>query len=259
MAWGALNDSRSTQFVVVAPLLIAASEAWRWWSSRPAHTPSTLWVSGIVAGAVGVLATYVVIDTRPGGWDTDFAVDVVMQTDENLVEAIGVLGWLDTVVPAGAVDLWLVALGMLLALALIAGARRLVIGALVLGATTAATAWILELFQGNTSGTYWQGRYSLPLLVGVPMLLAIGIRERSAGEATVVRLVGASGLLIANVGAWSAGRRFGVGTDGPLLPWHWDTSIQPIPPILILLVHGAASVWLALVVLRSHPAANNGG
>ena len=259
MIWGALSGARSTQFVVLAPLVVAASAAWSWWSSRPAHTPTTLWVSGIAAGAVGVLATYVVIDTRPGGWDTDFAVDVAMQTDENFVEAIGVLGWLDTVVPAGAVHLWLVALGMLIASALLAGARRAVIWALVLAGATAATSWVLELMQGNTSGTYWQGRYSLPLLVGVPLLLVIGHRSNIGGAMTVVRPVAAAGLLVVNIAAWSAGRRFGVGTDGPLLPWRWDTSLQPVPPILLLIVHAAASVWLAVTLLRPAPAHHIGG
>lgn len=270
MVWGALSESRSTRFVVVAPILIAASEAWRWWSDRPSQTAGSRWASGAIVGAVAVLATYVVVGTRPDGWDTDFAIDVAMQTDENFVEAIGVLGWLDAVVPAGAVDLWLIALGALIAVALIAGARRLVVWALVLAGTTAATAWILELLQGNTSGTYWQGRYSLPLLVGVPLLLAVGAAERSdasTDEATdetargtmVIRLVGAAGLLIANIGAWSAGRRFGVGTDGPLSPWHWDTPIQPIPPIVLVFAHAAVSIWLAALVLRPSRADRTAG
>lgn len=271
MVWGALSDSRSTQFVVVAPLLIGASEAWRWWSGRPEQTVTSRWISGVALGGIAVLVAYVVVDTRPDGWDTDFAIDVAMQTDDNFVEAIGVLGWLDTVVPAGAVDLWLIALGMLIAFALVAGARRLVIWALVLAGATAATSWMLELLQGNTSGTYWQGRYSLPLLVGVPILLAIGAVERSSGadrpdgpegsesSTTIVRVVGGAGLLIANIAAWSAARRFGVGTDGPLLPWHWDTAIQPIPPVVLLVVHAAASVWLALVILCPNPATSTSG
>ena len=259
MVWGALSDSRSTQFVVLAPLLIVATAAWAWWSSRPAHTPATLWASGIAAVAVGLLATYVVIDTRPDGWDTDFAVGVVMQTDDNLVEAIGVLGWLDTVVPAGAVHLWLLALGMLIAFALVTGAHRFAVWASILAGGTAATSWVLELLQGNTSGTYWQGRYSLPLLVGVPLLLGLGGRARSSGETTVIRGVGGAGLLITNIAAWSAARRFGVGTDGSLLPWRWDTPIQPVPPILLLIVHAAASVWLAVAVLRPTSPSGNGG
>ena len=44
-------------------------------------------------------------------------------------------------------------------------------GRLLLSAV--ATSWLFELFQGNTTGTYWQGRYSLPLLVGVPLLLGL--------------------------------------------------------------------------------------
>lgn len=261
MVWGALSDSRSTQFVVVAPLLIAATEAWRWWWDRPVHTGATRWGTAAAASALGLLATYVVIDTRPGGWDTDLAVDLVMQTDDNIVEAIGVLGWLDTVVPAGAVYLWLIALGMLLAAALMAGSIRPVVWAAVLTGATITTSWVLELVQGNTSGTYWQGRYSIPLIVGIPLLLSIAGRDRAGqtGIPVVHRVVGVSGLIVVNIAAWAAARRFGVGITGSLLPWRWDTAIQPIPPVLLLTVHAAASLWLASTLLRPSAAAPNHG
>lgn len=259
MVWGALSDSRSTQFVVVAPLIVLAAEAVRWWWHRPAHTPGTRIAGVVVAGVVGALAVFVVINTRPGGWDTDLALEVVMQTDDNLVEAIGVLGWLDTVVPAGAVYVWLIALGMLVTAALMSvDGRTAVLWAAVLASATAASSWILELVQGNTSGQYWQGRYSVPLLVGVPLLLTYGLRDRRERRLdTVAASVGLTGLVILNVGAWAAARRFGVGLSGSYLPWRWDTAIQPVPPVLILVAHAAASAWLAhqlLWVPRVSPA-----
>lgn len=257
MVWGLLSGSRSTQLVVIAPLLVAASEGWRIWWNRPVHTSATRWASAVAAGVVGVLATYVVIGTRPGGWDTDFAIDVVMQTDDNLIEAIGVLGWLDTVVPAGVVHLWLIALGMLIATALSAGAQRQVVGASVLAASAVVSSWVLELVQGNTSGTYWQGRYSIPLIVGVPLLLTTGDRIRLAS--VVHRAVGVIGLIVVNIAAWAAARRFGVGTSGSLLPWRWDTSIQPIPPVVVLVVLAAASCWLAFVLIRPTTNVTNQG
>jgi hypothetical protein len=257
MLWGLLSGSRSTQFVVIAPLLIVASEGWRWWWNRPVHTPATRWASAGVAAAVGTLAAFAVISTRPGGWDTGFAIDVIMQTDDNLVEAIGVLGWLDTVVPAGVVDLWLVALGMLVAAALMVGARRHVAGAAALAGSAIVSSWVLELVQGNTSGTYWQGRYSIPLIVGIPLLLTTGDRVRALS--VVHRLVGVIGLVIVNIAAWAAARRFGVGISGSLLPWRWDTPIQPIPPLLLLATLAAASAWLATVLMRpSTNVANQG-
>ena len=250
MIWGVLSDSRSTQFLVVAPLLILAAEGWRWWWLRPEQTTVTRWASVGLATLVGLLATYVVIGTRPGGWDTDLTVQIVMQTDDNLVEAIGVLGWLDTVVPAGAVYLWLIALGMLVAVALTSGTYRLLAWAGALTGTTIVSSWVLELVQGNTSSTYWQGRYSIPLIVGIPVLLAAAHLGR--GTVPVVgRVVGVTGLLIVNIAAWSAARRFGVGIDGTLFPWRWDIAIQPIPPVLLLVAHAVASLLLASTLL--HP------
>ena len=65
--------------------------------------------------------------------------------------------------------------------------------------------------------------------------------------------MGVTGLLIVNIAAWSAARRFGVGIDGTLVPWRWDTAIQPIPPLLLLVVHAAASLWLASTLLHRSP------
>jgi hypothetical protein len=251
MVWGVLSDSRSTQMVVLAPALIVALEAWRWWWHRPVHTTATRIGSSLVLGAVGLLATYVLIDTRPGGWDTDLAVDVLMQTDDNLVESIGVLGWLDTAVPAGAVHLWLIAIGMSIAIALgRSDGMRLVMWASVLGGTVVTTSWVLELVQGNDSGLYWQGRYSIPLIVGVPLLLLHDRTTQRSGFAAPDAIVGGIGLVVVNIAAWAAARRFGVGTSGSFLPWRWDTVIQPVPPLLLLTVHAAASVWLWTLLIR---------
>ncbi len=260
MVWGALSDSRSTQMVVLAPVLVAAAEAWRWWWRRPTQTTATRWGSGAFLVLAGIAATVVLIATRPGGWDTDLAIDVVMQTDENLVEAIGVLGWLDTVVPLGVVYLWLVAIGILVGAALLADARDGLIWAGVLTAAMALTSWVLELVHGNTSGLYWQGRYSIPLLVGVPLLLAHSLTIRRDRMDVIGRVVGVVALVVVNVAAWAAARRFGVGTSGSLLPWRWDTPIQPVPPLLLLVAHAAASVWVVTLVWPGgrHAASNEG-
>ena len=42
-------------------------------------------------------------------------------------------------------------------------------------------------------------------------------------------------------------RRFGVGRSGSLFPWDWDTYESPLPPVVVLAVHLAASVGLLLV------------
>ena len=114
-------------------------------------------------------------------------------------------------------------------------------------AATVLTSWTFELVQGNTSGTYWQGRYSLPLLVGVPLVLAFRA-GRSADR--LVAPVTVASLLFVNVAAWAAARRWGVGHAGSHLPWRWDTALQPVHPLLVLLVMAGASAALAVAIAR---------
>jgi hypothetical protein len=111
---------------------------------------------------------------------------------------------------------------------------------------------VFELYQGNESGTYWQGRYSLPLLIGVPLLLSADA-DRAAAVASaflrrIDRFTSIGALLILNVAAWAAARRFGVGTLGSYLPWRWDTPIQPVPPLVVLFAHAVITIALAILV-----------
>ena len=249
--WGATSDARTSQMIVLAPLLIVATEAGRWWWERPDNTLRARYL-GLAGGSIiGAVALALLLSRRPGGWDTNVAVDVMAQTDDNLVEAIGVLGWLDTPVPWFAVFLWLILVGVLIGVALLSGLRT-VVWAGVLAVTTVATSWVFELYQGNNSATYWQGRYSIPLLIGIPMLLTLDT-ERIAGAAAgflrrVDVMVGGGALLILNIAAWAAARRFGVGTRGSHLPWRWGLDIQPIPPIVLLIAHAALTVALLVFV-----------
>ncbi len=253
VSWGVTTNSRSSQLVLLAPLIVVAVDAGRWWWSRPSTKGSARIGGGIAVAALGMAVLALFLRTRPGGWNTNLAVDVVAQTDENLVEAIGVLGWLDTLVPWFVVFAWLVLLGTVVAVSLLSDARPARWAAVLLVAT-AITSWVFELYQGNESGTYWQGRYSLPLLAGVPLLLTLQTDRAPAGAGTMLRrvdhLTAIGSLAILNVAAWAAARRFGVGTMGSHLPWRWDTPIQPVPPILVLLVHAALTTGLAVVVLR---------
>jgi hypothetical protein len=250
--WGVTSDDRSSQMVVLAPIAVAVADlARRWWEHQrePRHRRMAAASAAVVSMAMLVL----LLRARPGGWDTDLAVDVIAQTDENLIESIGVLGWLDTSIPWFATIAWIAVIVFLATVSFLADSRSLVwAGVLVAG--TVLTSWVFELYQGNTSGTYWQGRYSLPLLVGLPILLVHGIGRSTAVSArhlervTSVAIVGS--LVIANVAAWAAARRFGVGTLGSHLPWRWDTPIQPVPPLVLLAVHALATGGLALVLLR---------
>ena len=52
------------------------------------------------------------------------------------------------------------------------------------------------------------------------------------------------GLVVSNAALFAMLRRFGVGRSGSLFPWDWDTYEAPLPPVVVLAVHLAASAGL---------------
>lgn len=243
VAWGLTNDSRVSQLVALSPFALVAGELLgRVWTGRNTRRERLAIVLGVVGTTAAI--TVLALMRRPGGWDTALAREVVGQTGIHLVEAIGVLGWLDAPLPWVVVVGWVTLVGVLVAGALATESRRPAIAVTVL-AVAIGTSWVFELLHGNTTGRYWQGRYSLPLLVGVPIVLSGAVRSRE-----VVRAVVMSSLLLSNAALWSAARRWGVGLQGSLRPWDWDTPHTPFPTIVVLLVHACGTVLLASAVLR---------
>jgi Predicted membrane protein (DUF2142) len=259
IGWGITSDSRVSQLVVLAPLIVGAAEVVRWWWRTRAPTTGARVVTVFVVVAIGIVAAAVVVTSRPGGWDGDLADRVVDETGNNLIEALGVLGWLDTWQPAASYVLAVGTVGLLGAASLLEGIAALRWAcALLLG--TIAASWIFELYGGDTRGLYWQGRYSLPLLAGVPLLLG-GARVPPAVAARVARVAGCVALVVVNVAAWAAARRWGVGTQGSLMPWDWDTIHSPVAPIVVLTGLAVLSAGLAAALWRTDesPDSNLGG
>ena len=112
---------------------------------------------------------------------------------------------------------------------------------------TVVASWVFELYTGDTTGTYWQGRYSLPLLVGIPMMLALGGVNAASGRRVAVA-VGASAPRRAQRGG--VGRRPTVGRRHRRLDdaVGLDTSRTPLPPIVVLAALAALSIALAAVL-----------
>ncbi len=129
------------------------------------------------------------------------------------VEQLGVLGWLDVRLPAALHLGWLgVAAGLL-----VAGARGAAGAALALLAVAGAVAVVPALLEAgriNDLGFIWQGRYTLPLAAGVPVLAAALVAERwgdgRAGRRAVGRGRGAAGraqvvALVVRLRRWTVG------------------------------------------------------
>jgi hypothetical protein len=158
------------------------------------------------------------------------------RTDAILHQLIGVLGWLDTPVPALTTYVWLFVAGLLVLLALAAATRRQLPAVLCLTLLVVLAPVALEAPQARHLGMVWQGRYTLPLAVGLPVLCAYTVgdwldRGRVGGAELPQRL---GGLLIALTAAgqltaflWAL-RRYTVGLSGGIVNL-WDGRWQPPP------------------------------
>jgi hypothetical protein len=180
--------------------------------------------------------------------------DVIGASPHLVPEMIARLGWLDTPAPAATMLLWLVLVGALVALGLALGGRA---GALAAALVVAAAVIpvLLEFLGARSIGLTYQGRYTLPLAVGIPVLAAIGIaRSESRGALRFSResviACGAGVVLAQSLAFAQTLRRYSVGYDGPLLFWQHARWSPPIWPLLALagfiVVTTALTSWLLL-------------
>jgi hypothetical protein len=236
--------------LAAAPIGLVAVDTFmaRW--RRTVDRTGRMWLLAAAAAAAVLAAGFVVL-RRPGGYDADVVRLVVANTGDHLVQLVGILGWLDAPVPTSAVLLYWVALGAVAGVALLYRPRSAATAAGMLGCAV-VVAWMLELGQGSNYGDYWQGRYSMPLAIALPLLAAWGVRERRT-EVVVVPIVVVS-WLVSNLAFFAAQRRWAVGNDGTWFFWRWGTWEAPVHPALMLVVHAAASAWLAVVVVGRRPA-----
>jgi hypothetical protein len=223
----ALSGNRIALTGLIVPVAVAAAELARWAFDRAESTVARALIPTAVAVA-GVVGAIVVFLLRPGGPDTHLASRIFGQTGLNLYEAVGILGWLDAPVPLTMVMLFLIAIGALVTMAVLFGQHRTLLAAGGILMLAIVASWVLEMYSGNTSSTYWQGRYYLGLLMGIPLLLAGAPREHEArypglNLAAVAVAIGGIATYVMVGTFWATGRRFGVGVNGSLKPWAWDT------------------------------------
>jgi hypothetical protein len=168
-------------------------------------------------------------------------------------ELIGVFGWRDTSPPSAVFLLWTAAIAALATVGILL-ARRPVVMAML---STALLTWLLpivfETRDAHNAGYFWQGRYTLPLAVGVPILAAFGSAEsgriRRVASGRVVWCLGVA-LGVSQVLAFGqAIRRYAVGAHGPN-NFFTDTAWSPPVPAALLLVGFAIAVaaWYALLL-----------
>jgi Predicted membrane protein (DUF2142) len=182
--------------------------------------------------------------------------DVVNASMGNVREMIGRLGWYDVPMPSITELIWIVGLGGLLVAAFVRAPRRPAVALLLAVAATWAVPVVLEIKDAKVTGYYWQGRYTLPLAVLVP-ILAAWVLGRAVGDRFPDRLraLVAVGLVVGQAAAFhQALRRYMVGLDDALTLRDpaWEPPLPAWPMIGAYALVWAAVCWF---VLRRRPAA----
>jgi hypothetical protein len=165
---------------------------------------------------------------------------------------VGWFGWLDTPPPLAVHLAWGAALLVLVVAALSRSRARSSVVVLLLVVGVLAVPVVLEARSISDVGYFWQGRYTLPLALGVPLVAAAGSRLRPHRAAValllavlvVCHLVG----FVITLGRYTVGMGNGLG----LLDGRWA---PPLPPLVLV---GAFAVTLLvgavglLRLARSH-------
>jgi hypothetical protein len=259
--------TRQASPILLACIVAVLATAAPWVRVRELIVDRRVWLpAGLVATAtLGALVWLVANPLGPGG---DKAVIVYGRRDMVTVplgrlgymyeQMIGLFGWLDTRPPSFVRLGWTAAIALLVVLGATLGPRRL---AAATGAAAVASMGVYIGLEGSLlreTGPIFQGRYILPLAMGIVMLAgrgldetALDLRRRLMPVLGVVVGLAAVGHLVS---IWFSARRFAVGINGPV--WFlgdvdWHPGIPQAVPLLAALVAVAGLVaWIWTAVRR---------
>jgi hypothetical protein len=173
---------------------------------------------------------------------------------EYLQNMIGDFGWLDTPAPPLTYVLWYLAAGALILLGLSAAMRaRPKTGLVLLVCGVGAAPFIFQLPTAANAGLIWQGRYALPVAVGVPLLAALLLGEQRDEVVELLRRVFRGTLpvvVVAHVAAFYwASRRYGDGVNGHVITFSPQWS-SPIGFLTGTALYATLCVVLAAILWR---------
>jgi hypothetical protein len=181
-------------------------------------------------------------------------------TPHYLSEMIGVFGANNIPAPLFATVVVVAVAGVLVVGALLVGSRRerLALGGLLVAVVVVPIA--ADVIGAHRYGFGWQGRYTVPIAVGVPILAGLVLARRLPGHGrrslaeTADRLVLPAALLLGAAQflcLWWDLRRFMVGARGPLSGvFHHGIWQPPLdgPVILLLALAGVVTVSIATLL-----------
>lgn len=222
----ALRSRPGRVSIATAIVVAAANAAWTWYSNALSVT------------------TPIGIGVTPQHLGLTRELDRVWQhSDVWWSEIYGVFGYTNVHLPAALYAAAAVT-GMLFVVVVRPARRNLATaGALVVAGFSIAL--LIEAMGFDTLGYWWQGRYLLPLLVGVPLLLAEG-GTRTPRRAAVVT-VAAAVVTLDTVALWWLARRGSQSTIWGEVNGGWS---PPAPSVLLLLGAALSLGGLAAIAAR---------
>ncbi|MBW0254616.1 DUF2142 domain-containing protein [Cellulomonas sp. PS-H5] len=188
--------------------------------------------------------------------------------DGFVLNMVGQFGWMDTPLEGWVLMAYAAGAAFVVLVALAVGTwrERAVIG--LVAAATYVVPVVIHASQAHYLGFIWQGRYILPVAIGVPLLAAFVVHRRSR-EVPVAWLAGVQrlgvslavvlGSLLAVVQLVAFAQnlhRYVNGDDGGWFSLAPDAWLPPLPlPLLALLAVVAAAAFGAAVVLTARAGA----
>lgn len=231
---------------------------------RRVVTDRRAWGAAAFLGAVGILSVLWTVKTQaydslsaaphaPIDGPADAFRTSLGQTEYRVRQMIGYFGWLDAPPPFLLEWLWLAGVAVVATLALVVGSMRQRLGVLALLVATIAFPVLSEVQTAEKLGFIWQGRYTLPVGVGVPIVAAwvVGARLRSATTLRIVASVLAIGVAVGNLAGWATMMtRYHSGSSAPLTSFlHWtNTWNAPLGNIVAAALISAALLALGVVL-----------
>jgi uncharacterized membrane protein len=239
--------------ILIAVVGLATLDRSRWRQlagDRPVRVGAGVVVLATVASGIWVLSTHAYDAftgvSIPGLSAGDAAREHLHLLGFRSRQMIGYFGNVDAPLPDAVVWLWIGAAGLLVAASLGVGRwlQRLAVVSLVVAVVVIPLA--SEMSRAGTYGFIWQGRYSLPLAVGVPVLAGWVIADRrSAAPSTVRRTIAgvvavavAAAQVVAHVAFMT---RVVVGMPNPWWRYLTHTGWRPPLPAWVLLIWAVVS------------------
>lgn len=260
VAGGALVMTRSSGplwalAIVVVALVAAPAGRWR----AVLRHRRIWWFAGATAVAcalgAGWLVTHPSVVTTQGAYPQygnlrTALLEVLGKGSQYLLNMIGDYGWLDAPSPPVTFIAWYAMTGALLLVAF--SSRRPVrtrVALLLAVLGTAAAPLVLQVPTAADTGLIWQGRYALPVAIGVPLLAGLVVGVGRTGQDDVVRRIARGTLpvvLVGHVAAFYwASRRYAEGLTGDLITFSpdWESPISYLPGTVL---YAALATLLAL-------------